>query len=108
LYAGCDFIVIPSHYEPCGLIQMVAMKYATLPVASKTGGLKDSISNGENGFLFEKNSISSLIEAIKETLSIFKNKKHFKNMLMNAVRTDFSWDKSAILYKNLYEDMISK
>lgn len=106
LYAGCDFIIIPSHYEPCGLIQMVAMKYATLPVASKTGGLKDSISNGKNGILFKKNSVSSLTRAIKETLSIFKNKKHFKNMLMDAIKTDFSWDKSAILYKNLYEDIV--
>jgi len=108
LYAGCDFIIIPSHYEPCGLIQMVAMKYATLPVASETGGLKDSIVDGKNGFLFEKNSVPSLTKAIKETLSIFKNKKQFKNMLMNAIKTDFSWDKSAILYKNLYEDMINK
>jgi len=48
-----------------------------------------------------------LTKAIKETLSIFKNKKHFKDMLINAVKTDFSWDKSAILYKNLYEDMVS-
>src|SRR3989338_1336879 len=107
LYAGCDFIIIPSHYEPCGLIQMIAMKYATLPVVSRTGGLKDSVSNGKNGFLFKKNSIFSLIKAIKKTLSMFKNKKHFKNMLMNAIKTDFSWDKSAILYKKLYEDMIS-
>ena len=106
LYAGCDFIVIPSYYEPCGLIQMIAMKYATLPVASKTGGLKDSISNGKNGILFEKNSVSSLAYAIKETLSIYKNKKRFKNMIMNAIKTDFSWDKSAILYKKLYQDII--
>jgi len=61
LYAGCDFIIIPSHYEPCGLIQMVAMKYATIPIASKTGGLKDSISDGKNGFLFEK-KIRSLFD----------------------------------------------
>lgn len=107
LYAGCDFIVIPSYYEPCGLIQMVAMKYATLPVASKTGGLKDTISDGENGILFEINSVSSLVKAIKRTLSVYKNKKHFKNMLMNAIKSDFLWDKSAILYKKLYEDMIS-
>ena len=106
LYAGSDFIIIPSRYEPCGLIQMVAMKYGTLPIASKTGGLKDSISNGENGILFEKNSVPKLSKAIKEALTIYKSKEHLKTMIVNAMRKDFSWDKSAVLYKKLYEDIL--
>lgn len=106
LYAGADFIIIPSRYEPCGLIQMIAMKYGTIPIASKTGGLKDSIHNGKNGFLFKKNSVIFLCKAIKEALKIYKNQKHFKTMITNAVNTDFSWDRSALLYKKLYRDIL--
>lgn len=105
LYAGADFIIIPSRYEPCGLIQMIAMRYATLPIASKTGGLKDTISHGKNGFLFEKESVSGLSNAIKRALTVYKNKAH-KTMVVNALKTDFSWEKSAALYKKLYLDII--
>lgn len=106
LYAGSDFILIPSHYEPCGLIQMVAMKYGTVPIASRTGGLKDSIKDGHNGVLFKKNSVSWLVKSIKHALSIYKNPKHFKSLALSAIKTDFSWDKSAVLYKKLYEEII--
>lgn len=106
LYAGSDFIIIPSHYEPCGLIQMVAMRYATIPLASKTGGLKDSISHGDNGILFEKNSVFSLVKAIRDALILYKNQKHFKSLAFSAMKTDFSWDKSAKIYKKLYESLL--
>jgi|SRR3989344_2630640 len=108
LYAGSDFIVIPSHYEPCGLIQMVAMRYGTIPLASETGGLKDSILNGRNGILFKKNSTSSLIKAIKEALIIYNNKNKLNDMLSSAMKTDFSWDKSALLYMKLYESLLKE
>ncbi|MEK7518018.1 MAG: glycogen/starch synthase [Patescibacteria group bacterium] len=106
LYAGSDFIIIPSHYEPCGLIQMVAMKYGTIPLASETGGLKDSIASGKNGILFKKNSVSSLIKALKEALLIYNNPNKLKSILVSAMKTDFSWDKSAILYRKLYERLL--
>ena len=104
--AGSDFIIIPSHYEPCGLIQMVAMKYGTIPLASETGGLKDSIASGKNGILFKKNSVSSLIKALKEALLIYNNPNKLKSILVSAMKTDFSWDKSAILYRKLYERLL--
>ncbi len=106
IYAGADFIIIPSHYEPCGLIQMVAMKYGTIPIAAATGGLADSIQDAENGILFKKNSASALIKSIREALRIYENPNHFKFMIMRAMKTDFSWDKSAILYKKMYEDIV--
>ena len=105
-YAASDFIVIPSHFEPCGLIQMIAMRYGTLPIASKTGGLKDSIKNGRNGFLFQKNSSRALLKTIKKALSIYHDVNKFNSMVENAMKTDFSWDKSAVLYKKLYQKMI--
>lgn len=108
LYAGSDFIIIPSHYEPCGLIQMVAMRYGTIPLASETGGLKDTIksSNGQNGILFKKNSPSSLAKNLREALAIYKNPKHLKSIVVSAMKTDFSWEKSAKLYVKVYKSLI--
>lgn len=106
LYAGSDFIIIPSRYEPCGLIQMIAMKYGTLPIASDTGGLKDSILNGKNGFLFKKGKSVRLKKTIERALNRMKDKDKYKKMVESAMKTDFSWDKSAKLYKNLYEKMV--
>lgn len=106
IYAGSDFIIVPSRYEPCGLIQMIAMRYGTLPIASNTGGLKDSILNGKNGLLFKKGKSIHLKKAIEHALNIFENKIQHKEMVENAMKTDFSWDKSALLYKKLYEEMV--
>lgn len=106
IYAGSDFIIIPSRYEPCGLIQMVAMRYGTIPIASRTGGLTDSIQDTENGILLKKNSTAALVKAIAEALRIYENPKHLKFMIIRAMKKDFSWDKSAVLYKKLYEEML--
>jgi starch synthase len=106
LYAGSDFIIIPSRYEPCGLIQMIAMRYGTIPIASDTGGLKDSILNGKNGFLFQKERSLRLKKAIKHALSRMQDRERYKKMVERAMKTDFSWDKSAILYKKLYREML--
>ena len=106
IYAGSDFIIIPSRYEPCGLIQMIAMRYGTIPIASDTGGLKDSILNGKNGFLFKKGQSARLKKTIERALSRMKGRDKFKKMVERAMKTDFSWDKSAVLYKKLYEEML--
>lgn len=106
LYAGSDFILVPSRYEPCGLIQMIAMRYGTLPIASSTGGLKDSILNGKNGFLFKKSSRRALAKKTKQALSLYEEDR-YRKMVENTMKRDFSWDKSAKLYKKLYREMIS-
>lgn len=106
LYAGADFIIIPSRYEPCGLIQMIAMRYATIPIASKTGGLKDTIFHGKNGFLFKKGSVSGLVEGAKRALAIYQSYPRYEKMVRLALQTDFSWNKSALLYKKLYLDIL--
>ncbi len=106
IYAGSDFILIPSHYEPCGLIQMIAMRYGTLPIASKTGGLADTIDDGENGFLFKNGSSLSLVNTIHRAIKVYNSLERRQKMAERAIRTDFSWDKSALLYKKLYLDML--
>ena len=108
IYAGSDFILIPSIFEPCGLIQMLAMSYGTLPIAHRTGGLIDSIKNGYNGFLFSNYSAETLRETVEKAVHIWQHeKKKYQEMEENALSTDFSWDKSAKEYLRLYEKLIS-
>ena len=85
---------------------MIAMRYGTIPIASDTGGLKDSILNGKNGFLFKKGQSARLKKTIERALSRMKGRDKFKKMVERAMKTDFSWDKSAVLYKKLYEEML--
>lgn len=107
MYAASDFILIPSKFEPCGLIQMIAMSYGTIPIAHRTGGLIDSIKNGDNGFLFNNYSAETLRETVEKAIHIWRHeKKRYHEMVENALATDFSWDKSAKEYLRLYEKLI--
>ena len=108
IYAASDFIIIPSRYEPCGLIQMIAMLYGTIPIAHNTGGLKDSIKDGHNGFLFSNYDSEYLEKSVREAVSIWKNdKESFEKIVQNALSTDFSWDKSAKAYLSLYDKLVN-
>ncbi len=109
LYAASDFIVIPSKYEPCGLIQMIAMLFGTIPIAHNTGGLSDSIREGENGFLFSKYDSEGLEEKVRTAVKIWKSdKQKIEKMVENAFVTDFSWDKSAEEYLALYKKLLNE
>lgn len=107
IYAASDFIVIPSRYEPCGLIQMIAMLFGTIPIAHKTGGLKDSIREGYNGFLFSKYSSEALEEKVIKAVDIWKNdRKTYEKMVEHALSMDFSWKKNAQEYLSLYNKLL--
>ncbi|MBI3984754.1 MAG: glycogen synthase [Candidatus Levybacteria bacterium] len=107
IYAGSDFIVIPSKYEPCGLIQMIAMLFGTIPIAHKTGGLKDSIKDGFNGFLFSAYTSEALEQKVLKAAQMWKNdKKAYETMVENALSSDFSWRKNAKEYLNLYQKLL--
>ena len=108
IYAASDFIVIPSKYEPCGLIQMIAMLFGTLPIAHKTGGLKDSIRDGYNGFLYSAYSSEALEAKVIKAVDMLKNDKPaYKTMVTNALKTDFSWKKNAKEYLFLYQKLLT-
>lgn len=108
IYAASDFIVIPSRYEPCGLIQMIAMLFGTIPIAHSTGGLKDSIKDGYNGFLFAPYNSEALENQVMKAVTMWKeDRTGFEKMVENAQATDFSWNKSAEKYLALYEKLIS-
>lgn len=109
--AGSDFFLMPSRYEPCGLNQMISLKYGTIPIVRATGGLDDSIVEFDpkkktgNGFKFAGTSATALIEASGKALSVFNNPSIWKQLMTNAMKCDFSWNQSAKEYQELYKQI---
>jgi len=103
---------MPSKFEPCGLSQMIAQRYGTLPIVRVTGGLEDSVIghpyDGANGFKFWDYDQSNMLNGIKYALSIFKNKKEWKQLMKNAMETDNSWNTSAKHYLDVYKELASQ
>lgn len=107
IYAGADIFLMPSVSEPCGLSQMIASRYATVPVVRETGGLYDSIKPygaGGNGFTFASCNPYDMLYVIHEALDTYKNKAAWVSLMKKAATTDFSWARSAEEYKKLYEN----
>jgi len=108
MFAGSDFLLMPSRFEPCGLSQMYAQRFGSLPVARRTGGLADSIEDGVTGFLFQALSVDGCLEAVGRALNIFGNADVFKAMRRLAMARDFSWSGSASSYEDIYARAIRK
>ena len=106
IYAGSDIFLMPSRYEPCGLSQMIAMRYGCLPVVRATGGLKDTVKDGETGFVFAGDKPKDFLKAINAALEIYANPKHWQSLQRNAMAEDFSWKKSALEYTALYRSLL--
>lgn len=106
IYAGADMILMPSRYEPCGIAQMIAMRYGSVPIARKTGGLKDTISEGRTGFLFNNIVPSELAASISKAIETYQDKTAWQSIQLNGMSEDFSWKRSAIKYKNLFLEMV--
>ncbi len=109
IYAGCDLFLMPSRYEPCGLGQLISLKYGTIPIVRRTGGLADTIQefNPErgmgNGFSFEEYSASALLNAVRNAVNTYRTPSAWQRVVQNALSCDFSWDASAKKYVDLYE-----
>lgn len=108
MFAGSDFLLMPSRFEPCGLSQMYAQRFGSLPIARRTGGLADSIEDGLTGFLFGAVSVDSCLEAIRRALNIFGNSDIFKAMRRLAMARNFSWSRSASSYESVYARAIAR
>ena len=112
IYAGADIFLMPSKSEPCGLSQMIALRYGTIPVVRATGGLKDSIQDsgsGEgNGFVFENYDSNDMLHAIHRALDGYANRDGWKILMERAMKCDNSWGRSANDYIRLYRDLLSK
>lgn len=113
MYAAADILMMPSRYEPCGLSQMFAMRYGCLPVARATGGLVDSITDPKTGadgtgFLFSRIDPRSFAQTMKRAIDAFCAKDLWRSMQLEAMARDFSWQRSAEQYLNLYLNLINQ
>ncbi|ACL60115.1 glycogen synthase GlgA [Methylobacterium nodulans] len=102
MFAGSDFLLMPSRFEPCGLAQMYAQRFGSLPIAHRTGGLADTVEDGVTGFLFGEASLKGLTSAIRRALDTFASKRHLNTMRRTAMTRSFGWDKAALSYSALY------
>ncbi len=110
LYAGGDILMMPSRYEPCGLSQLIAMRYGCIPLATATGGLKDTIVNSprifKTGYLIRQPKVDLFKAALVSAINDFSNQGFWQEIQRNAMLIDFSWDKSALEYANLFRKLV--
>ena len=102
IYAGADMFLMPSRYEPCGLGQMLSMRYGTIPIVRRTGGLADTVDEGRTGFLFVEPWAAALIDAARHARDAFRDAATWRQLVRNAMAEDFSWHTSAKEYVSLY------
>jgi starch synthase len=113
--AGADIFLMPSHYEPCGLNQIYSLKYGTVPVVRKTGGLADTVFDWEeageekgNGFSFSEYSGSAMFGALQRAIDAFQDKILWRKIQQNGMKNIFSWENAAREYINLYKKALEK
>ncbi len=104
IYAGSDIFLMPSLFEPCGLGQLIAMRYGSVPVVRATGGLADTVQDGINGFTFNDYSADAFWQALQRAIYIYNtDKASWQSVQHNGMMADFSWQKSGLGYQQLYE-----
>ena len=113
IYAGSDMFLMPSRFEPCGLGQLIALRYGSIPVVRATGGLADTIEDYEknnpksNGFVFSEYSADALAKTAARAVEVFGNKAEWSKLVRTALASDFSWGSSAGCYEDFYSDAIA-
>ena len=113
IYAGCDMFLMPSKFEPCGLAQMIALRYGTIPIVRETGGLKDTVqafvdyAGTGNGFTFASYNAHDMLHVIREACGVFRfNKPAWKKLMLQGMQSDFSWGSSADKYIEVYHSAL--
>ncbi|MCB1181387.1 MAG: glycogen synthase [Chlamydiia bacterium] len=107
VYAASDFFVVPSHFEPCGLTQMIAMHYGAVPIVRETGGLIDTVFNEKNGFTFQIPTGEALTTTLKKAFKTFEENEKLKQMIAFGMEKDVSWNHPAKQYLDLYKGVLS-
>ncbi len=112
IYAGADMFLMPSQSEPCGLAQMIAMRYGTVPIVRETGGLRDTVRDcgGEkgNGFTFKTYNAHDMLSACMRAKELYEDKRSWNAVIKRDMNEDFSWNNSADVYINLYRELLKK
>lgn len=111
IQAGSDMLLMPSRYEPCGLTQLYALRYGTIPIVRTVGGLNDTVTLFDpttrhgTGFVFAEATADAVLEAVGNALSVYAEKTTWLRVMQNAMQQDFSWDRSAARYVSLYRQV---
>ena len=111
IYAGSDMYLMPSHLEPCGISQMIAMRYGSIPVVRQVGGLKDSVvayneyTGVGTGFGFMNSNRDEFVDILKYAKSFYEKPRVWKHIVDQALQTDYSWSASSKKYKEMYEEL---
>lgn len=114
IQAGADMLLMPSLYEPCGLEQLIALKYGTIPIVRAVGGLEDTVEDYQpktdqgTGFKFKEYDEEHLLQAIQRSITVYRDKPRWKRLMERAMSRDFSWEQSAAQYLVLYEKALGK
>ena len=114
IYAGADMLLMPSKFEPCGISQMIAARYGTVPLVRETGGLKDSIipyeTDGDKGigFVFSEYASDSITDIINRACTVYRDAKKWRELVKRVMEWDFSWAQSAKEYIKMYDELLEK
>jgi starch synthase len=106
IYAGSDIFLMPSRYEPCGISQMIAMRYGSVPLVRAVGGLHDTVTDSETGFVFVDKKVKSFNDTVRRALQLYPYHSRWMNLQKAGMEQDFSWPKSAQKYLDLYKKLI--
>jgi starch synthase len=113
IYAGSDMFLMPSKFEPCGLGQIISLKYGTIPIVRETGGLVDTIQpynefeKEGNGFSFTNFNAHDMMHVVRYAIQIYENDlSTWERIIFNAMNSDYSWQKSARIYRDIYKDIL--
>ena len=113
LYAGCDIYLMPSRFEPCGLGQMFALRYGSVPVVHRTGGLADTVQEYDpatgqgNGFVFTEYTAAAFLAATERALALYTDRAAWARLVRHDLTLDWSWDQSARRYVDLYRQALA-
>jgi starch synthase len=113
IYAASDMYLMPSRFEPCGLSQLIALRYRSIPIVRETGGLKDTVESyneytgAGNGFTFGPATVHDLLFTVRRALSFYDREEHWEKIVANSAKKDYGWESSARLYYKLYRELVS-
>lgn len=108
IYGGSDIFLMPSRYEPCGISQMIAMRYGSVPLVRAVGGLHDTVTDSETGFVFVDTKVKSFNDALRRALALYPYRSRWLNLQLAGMAQDFSWATSASQYLELYRRLVSE
>jgi starch synthase len=109
IYAGTDMFLVPSRFEPCGLSQLISMRYGSVPVVRATGGLADTVWDNVTGFVFHDYNTDAFWHALSRAIYVYNtDKPHWEKIQRTGMALDFSWERSAVEYEQMYQTAIGR